>query len=88
MYARNQPLLFCVPLCLDPVWSGEGDGVRQVTQQADEPTVQKQNENNKKRLQGIQQEQFGGENTLEKRNYAVLHLKKKTANKLKIINTL
>jgi len=52
-----------------------------VTQQADEPTVQKQNVNNKKRLQGIQQEQFGGENTIEKRNYAVLHGKKKTTNK-------
>ena len=60
-------------MCLYTVWGGGGDGVQQVTQQADEPTVQKQNVNNKKRLQGIQQEQFGGENTLEKRNYAVLH---------------
>ncbi len=56
------------------VWGG--DGVRQVTQQADEPTVPKQNVNNKKRLQGIQQEQFGGENTLEKKKLRSAALKK------------
>ncbi len=47
-----------------------------MTQQADEPTVQKQNVNNKKRLQGIQQKQFGGENTLENRKLRSAALKK------------